>query len=322
MPKWNIRKSAGTIASFRKSIFSLLFPFFILLWPFLAWASSFPFNTSNSVGNIGIGTSTPGGTFIIMPGNVGIGTWIPDKMLDIIGGIHASGNVGIGTTTPQAAFVVTNGNVGIGTWAPVGAALSVMNGNVGIGGATAPNALLELRGPSGNTQSLQIAQTGVNGWYFNNMATTGDLRIGSTNSEGKVTILTGGNVGIGSTAPGTLLDVSGRFRAGGTSQNIQSYSPSGGGTATLDLSLGNLHFITMPAGNITIALSNAVNGQVFMVRILQDSVGSRTVTWFTTIKWAGGTAPTLTTTASKADVLGFVVTSSGNYDGFVIGQNI
>ena len=102
----------------------------------------------------------------------------------------------------------------------------------------------------------------------------------------------------------------------------QTYTPSAAGTATLDLSLGNVHFITMPAGNITIALSNATVGQVFMIRILQDATGSRTVTWFTTIKWAGGSAPTLTTTASKADTMGFICTGSGTYDGFVIGQNI
>lgn len=102
----------------------------------------------------------------------------------------------------------------------------------------------------------------------------------------------------------------------------QSYSPAAAATATLDLSLGNAHFITMPAGNITVALSNATIGQVFLVRIVQDATGSRTVTWFTTIKWAGGSAPTLTTTASKADMLGFVCTGSGAYDGFVVGQNI
>lgn len=107
-----------------------------------------------------------------------------------------------------------------------------------------------------------------------------------------------------------------------TNPTAQTYSPAGAGTATLDLSLSNQHDITMPAGNITIALSNDTNNQVFMVSILQDSGGSRTVTWFTTIRWAGGGAPTLTTTASKRDVFGFKRTGSGTYDGFIIGQNI
>lgn len=108
----------------------------------------------------------------------------------------------------------------------------------------------------------------------------------------------------------------------GSYNGIQTYTPSAAGTATLDISLGNIHHITMPAGNITIALSNGTAGQCFIIRILQDSVGSRTITWFTTIKWAGGSAVTLTTTASKADTVGFEVTGSNTYDGFVVGQNI
>ena len=107
-----------------------------------------------------------------------------------------------------------------------------------------------------------------------------------------------------------------------TNPSAQTYSPAGGATATLDLSLANEHRITMPAGNITIALSNDTNGQKFIVSITQDGTGSRTVTWFSTIKWAGGSVPTLTTTASKRDTFGFIRTGSGTYDGFIIGQNI
>ncbi len=107
-----------------------------------------------------------------------------------------------------------------------------------------------------------------------------------------------------------------------TNPTAQTYSPAGAGTATLDLSLSNQHYITMPAGNITIALSNDTNNQVFLVSITQDSGGSRTVTWFTTIRWAGGSPPTLTTTANKRDTFGFIRTGSGTYDGFIIGQNI
>ena len=101
-----------------------------------------------------------------------------------------------------------------------------------------------------------------------------------------------------------------------------SYSPAAAGTATLDLSLGSRFQITMPAGNITIALSNATTSQMFTVEITQDATGSRTVTWFTTIRWTGGSAPTLTTTANKRDTFGFICTGSNTYDGFVIGQNI
>lgn len=115
---------------------------------------------------------------------------------------------------------------------------------------------------------------------------------------------------------------SGKIKLNAYYQTALTYSPSGGGTATLDLATGNEHRITMPSGNITIALSNATNGQKFIISVTQDGTGSRTVTWFTTIKWAGGSAPTLTTTANKRDTFGFICTGSGTYDGFVIGQNL
>lgn len=104
-------------------------------------------------------------------------------------------------------------------------------------------------------------------------------------------------------------------------QTVTAYSPAGAGTATMDLSLGNVFLINMPAGNVTLAISNETVGQFFMVKVKQDGVGSRTVTWMDTITWAGGSAPTLTTTASKIDIFGFEVTAADTYLGTVVGQN-
>ena len=109
----------------------------------------------------------------------------------------------------------------------------------------------------------------------------------------------------------------------GTKRTVPvDHTPGVAGTATLNLSEGVVHDIVMPAGNITIAISNEVDGHIFTVRILQDGTGSRTVTWFSTIKWAGGSAPTLTTTADKADMFIFRCTGTDTYDGFIIGQDI
>lgn len=94
-----------------------------------------------------------------------------------------------------------------------------------------------------------------------------------------------------------------------------------GSTVTFDLSRSLFQQVTL-GGNRTLALSNVRTGSRFMLRIVQDGTGSRTVTWFSTIKWAGGSAPTLTTTINKADWFGFFVTGSGTYDGFIIGQNL
>jgi len=94
-----------------------------------------------------------------------------------------------------------------------------------------------------------------------------------------------------------------------------------GSTITFDLNSSNTHSVTL-GGNRTLALSNASVGQKFIIRLTQDGSGSRTVTFFNTIKWAGGVAPTLTTTANKTDVFGFICTSAGNFDGFVVGYNL
>ena len=94
-----------------------------------------------------------------------------------------------------------------------------------------------------------------------------------------------------------------------------------GATITFDLSASNVHTVVL-AGNRTLAISNASVGQIFVLRLVQDGTGTRTVTWFTTIKWAGGSAPTLTTTINKADTFIFICTSASNYDGYIVGQNI
>lgn len=111
------------------------------------------------------------------------------------------------------------------------------------------------------------------------------------------------------------------FRLIASPGGVPTITASDGATVTFDLNAGNAHEVTL-GGNRTLALSNVRNGQRFLLKLTQDGTGSRTVTWFSGISWAGGSEPTLTTTASKSDVFGFVATGAGAYDGFVVGQDI
>lgn len=177
--------------------------------------------------------------------------------------------------------------------------------------ATSPKITTSIDDANGNEViKTPATASAVNELTITNAATGNAVALTATGGDTNIELQ------IGSKGNKQLKLTSGMY------QGRQSYSPSAAGTATLDLSLGNDHVITMPAGNITIALSNEQVGQKFIVAITQDGTGSRTVTWFSTIKWAGGAAPTLTTTASKRDILGFIVTGSGTYDGVVVGQNI
>jgi hypothetical protein len=60
-------------------------------------------------------------------------------------------------------------------------------------------------------------------------------------------------------------------------------------------------------------------GKSFIILLRQDGTGSRTVTW-TTVNWAGGTAPTITSTASKQDIYSFFSDGTSWY-GVTVGQN-
>ncbi|HML31120.1 MAG TPA: hypothetical protein PKE16_20205 [Hyphomicrobium sp.] len=69
-------------------------------------------------------------------------------------------------------------------------------------------------------------------------------------------------------------------------------------------------------GNRTInAVSNAVEGTTYLLWVIQDATGSRTLTWATTgtgaFDFGTAGAPTLTTAASKADLLQFEAVTIG-----------
>lgn len=104
--------------------------------------------------------------------------------------------------------------------------------------------------------------------------------------------------------------------------SVQSVTAdSDGATVTFDLAASNVHTVTL-GGNRTLAISNETAGQYFAIELIQGTGGSKTVTWFSTIKWVGNTAPTLTTTAGKKDTFMFRVTGASTYDGYIVGMNI
>jgi hypothetical protein len=74
-------------------------------------------------------------------------------------------------------------------------------------------------------------------------------------------------------------------------------------------------------GNCTFTMPAAGAGKSFDVILTQDATGSRTAT-FTGAKWAtNGTAPTLTTTAAKTDVLRFKCRDGSTWQGQTVGLN-
>lgn len=96
-------------------------------------------------------------------------------------------------------------------------------------------------------------------------------------------------------------------------------SGSGNGAQTIDFNSSTSAVVTrtftLSGGNATFTFSNPPKaGTLITIVLVQDGTGSRTVTWPASVKWSGGTAPTLTTTASKRDVFTFVYDGSNYYN--------
>ena len=94
------------------------------------------------------------------------------------------------------------------------------------------------------------------------------------------------------------------------SSNAEVTALTDGATITPDFDDANNFSVTL-GGNRTLANpSNCTAGQSGIITITQDGTGSRTLAYGSYWKFSGGTAPTLTTTASAVDVLAYYVESA------------
>lgn len=94
-----------------------------------------------------------------------------------------------------------------------------------------------------------------------------------------------------------------------------------GATITPDFAAANNFSVTL-GGNRTLANpTNQTAGQSGIITITQDGTGSRTLAYGSNWKFASGTAPTLTTTASAVDVLAYYVESATRITARLIGDS-
>lgn len=91
--------------------------------------------------------------------------------------------------------------------------------------------------------------------------------------------------------------------------------------SNIDLSTGNVFTRTI-SGATTLTVSNIpASGTVASFILDLTNGGSGVVTWWANVKWAGGTAPTLT--AAGRDVLGFFTHNGGTtWTGLLMGKDV
>lgn len=79
------------------------------------------------------------------------------------------------------------------------------------------------------------------------------------------------------------------------------------GNKTIDAAYGNIITLTV-VGALTISLAASANGYCRVLSLITTNGGAHVVTWPSTVRWHGGTAPTLTT---ETDVLSLMTIDNG-----------
>jgi hypothetical protein len=95
-------------------------------------------------------------------------------------------------------------------------------------------------------------------------------------------------------------------------------------TYAINLANGTIVNLTLTA-NCTLTFPSVTSGVgvSFTLELVQDGTGSRTVAWPAGVKWAGGVAPVLTTTAAALDILNFYSIDGGTtWRAFLAGSDV
>ena len=168
----------------------------------------------------------------------------------------------------------------------------------------------------GNTTVTGLFTASGRATVGTNLTVSGNTVIGAANKTANVT----GWFGVaGRATVSTNLFVGGNTTLNGTTtdkSNALSQTLTDGATVNWDTSLGRVATVTL-GGNRTFAAATNQKVGTYILRVVQDGTGGRTVTWNTVFKWPAGIAPVLTTTGNRRDLFSFVCDGTNLYGSYL-----
>jgi hypothetical protein len=230
-------------------------------------------------------------------------------------GVSSTGSVIYNTITGGTGMTVISGPTGI-TFNNTGVTSIIAGSGIAISGATGAVTITAAGVNSFNTRTGAVTLG-----YSDVVTALAFVPYDATNPAGYITTSYGSSNYVNLTTNQTIGGVK-KFTA--TSETLVSPVISAG-VLTLDLATANSFTVALNANISSFVFNNvAPSGtmQGFVLIFVADGT-LRTASWPVTLKWPGGAAPTLTSTAGKQDVITVLTTDGGaTWLAFIPAQNL